>query len=432
MPAVPSAAPAPSPRSARQWLIAAAQSLGCAAVGMLIFLVAFGFTLEEFADDPPAPLLALAGVDALIGIPAGLAIGPLRFLPPGRLRTIAHLVLAGAAGISTWAAPASTLALLRLGRNRRLRIDILALVLVLATSLVTLLIDASVRTEAMTSFVVAAAAVMVVGAAIPLLIGRVLATRWELLQSLRAQAAAAEGEREAAEQARASADDARVAAEREAAALSREHDADAARIRAEERAALSRDMHDSVSHQLATIAMHAGAMTFREDLPVPELRRTAGTVRDAAQQANRELREVLVALRTGDTDAPLATVPTLTEIVDRARERGEDVSLTWEGLTPSDLDARGRGTVVALARILAETVTNAAKHAPGAAVTVVLRREDERLLLTVRNPLDGERETSVSTGHGLVGVQERSRLLGGDARHGPAGGCFEVEAWVPW
>ncbi|WP_341854284.1 histidine kinase [Brachybacterium sp. GPGPB12] len=255
---------------------------------------------------------------------------------------------------------------------------------------------------------------------------------------------AAERERVAAEQARSSADQARRSAEQaglsargEADALRRGRDAESARVRAEERAALARDMHDSVSHHLASIAMHAGAMAYREDLDPATSRETARTVRDAAQHANREPREVLVALRTADDHvaddaAPLATVPTLREAVDRARAGGQEVSLELDGLDVVELERLGRGTVVALARILGEALTNAAKHAPGSAVTVLLARRGEQVTLTVENPLTGEAQP-LSTGHGLIGVEERARLLGGGARWTRTEhGTFEMEAWPPW
>lgn len=430
----------------RSGLIAGAQSLGCLAVGGLMFLVAFGFTVEEFADRPPRLILMLVAADACAGFAVSVLIGPLRLLRPGPLHTALHLLIAAAAGLSSWALPASTIALIRLGRNRRLRIDVGAVVALSATTVATLLVDAAARDGVAATPLAFAVGLTAVIAAVPLLIGRVLGTRQALLRSLRDRAVAAEREREAAdrereaaEREREAAQREREAAEREAAALVREHEADIARIRAEERAALARDMHDSVSHQLATIAMHAGAITYREDLTEAEVRRAAGTVRDAAQAANRELREVLVALRSAETDAdtdePLATVPTLDQIADRARKRGADVTLTFDGLSREELAGRSRGTVVALARILSEAVTNAAKHAPGVPVFVLLQRDGDQLILTVRNPLPcaaGPQPRPTSTGHGLIGVQERARLLGGDSHHQVRDGWFEVRTWVPW
>ncbi|MGO1226021.1 MULTISPECIES: sensor histidine kinase [unclassified Brachybacterium] len=417
---------APSVRSPHQWAIAVVQSLVGTALGLLLFLISFGSLLMEFSDQPPGGLVALYAVDALVGIVATLAIGPLRFLRPGRLHSAAHLLLAASVGLSVWSMPAAALALYRIGLRRRTVLDVGTILLVAGTSLTALSLDARLREDQPDAVVLSAVGVMVVLALIPLLIGHVVGTRHELLASLRERTASAERERETAQRERA-------AAEREATALVREREADTARVRAEERAALARDMHDSISHHLATIAMHAGAMTYREDLSPEALRRSAGTVRDAAQQANRELRTVLTGLRSTEGDQPLATAPTLEGIVDRCREEGQEVELNWEGLTAEDLLARDRSTVVALARILGEVTVNAAKHAPGAPLQVTLLREDQRVVLQARNPLPSAPITAAaSTGHGLLGVQERARLLGGDARYGAHDELFEVEAWMPW
>ncbi|ASK65990.1 hypothetical protein CFK39_09330 [Brachybacterium avium] len=415
----------PSVRSPRQWAIAIAQSLVGTALGLLVFLIGFGVLLTEFSDHPPEGLVGLFALDALVGAVATLVIGPLRFLPPGRLHTAAHLLLAASVGLSSWSLSAAALALYRIGVRRRALLDVAVILLVAGTSMASLSVDARIRGETPEALVLVAMGVMVVFALIPLLLGHVVGTRHELLASLRERAASAERERETAQRERA-------AAEREAAALVREREAETARVRAEERAALARDMHDSISHHLAAIAMHAGAMAYREDLSPAELRRTADTVRDAAQQANRELRTVLSGLRTADGDAPLATAPTLAGIVERCREEGQEVELAWEGLAAEDLTSRGRGTVVALARVLSEVTVNAAKHAPGLPLQVTLSRQGEQVRLRARNPLPSEPVSTLSAGHGLLGVQERARLLGGDARHGEVDGAFEVEAWMPW
>ena len=113
-------------------------------------------------------------------------------------------------------------------------------------------------------------------------------------------------------------------------------------------------------------------------------------------------------------------------------EEGQEVELTWQGVSAEELAARDRSTVVALARILGEVTLNAAKHAPGTPLQVTLSREEELVRLRARNPLPAAPAPALSAGHGLLGVQERARLLGGDARHGAADGAFVVEAWMPW
>jgi signal transduction histidine kinase len=444
-PAVPAKGSAPSVRSLRSWAIATGQSLLCLGIGLFIFLIMLGDLLFEFDDAPPQSLLVLAGADALVGLVLSLAIGPLRFLRPGRAHAAAHLVLVAAGGLSSWSLPATAIALYRIGLRRRLVLDAAALVVLTGVVAGWTSLDSHLRGTSDTRLFLATLGVMLVLALVPLLVGRVVGTRHELIRTLRERAASAEREsasaereRASAERERVSAEQARASAQREADALRLGQDAEAARVRAEERAALARDMHDSVSHHLSAIAMHAGAMAYREDLDPETLRRTATTVRDAAQQANRELREVLVALRTTSDAAPLASLPTLQETVERARAHGQQVDLDLSGLAPEDFEQLGRGTVVALARILAEGLTNAAKHSPGAPVSVALARREEQVVLTVRNPLTGADagnqlpQPALSTGHGLVGVEERARLLGGGARCSRTGRGFEMEAWMPW
>ena len=53
--------------------------------------------------------------------------------------------------------------------------------------------------------------------------------------------------------------------------------------------------------------------------------------------------------------------------------------------------------------------------------------------LHASNPLPASAlHAPTSTGHGLLGIQERARLLGGDAEHRVQEDSFEVEAWMPW
>ena len=402
----------PSVRSGRDWMIAIAQSTASVILGGVVLLVSFGSLVTEFDDQPPVGLVLVVLLDAVVGIGATLAIGPLRFLRPGRLHTAVHLPLAALAGFSSWAIPAAGIALYRLGTRRRLAVDVSTLLAVTMVTAAALALDSRLRAEAIGAAELTAVAVVTLLAVIPLLSGRTVGTREALMDSWRQRAAAAE---------------------REAESLARERDAEAARVRAEERSALSRDMHDSISHHLAAIALHAGAMAYREDLPSSELRRAAATVRDSAQQANRELHTVLTSLRDSGGDAPLADVPALSEIVGTRRAAGQDFDLQWQGLTPEDLAHRDRSTVVALARVLTEVTANAAKHAPGAPLQLTISREGEQVRLDARNPLpEAAVVPPTSTGHGLLGVQERMRLLGGDARYGAEGNTFRVEARMPW
>ena len=82
-----------------------------------------------------------------------------------------------------------------------------------------------------------------------------------------------------------------------------------------------------------------------------------------------------------------------------------------------------------------ESLTNAAKHAPGAAAGVTLHWHEDRLELLVANGPATGREPGYrgsGTGHGIIGMRERARSCGGTlaAQPTPDGG-FEVRAAIP-
>jgi signal transduction histidine kinase len=86
-------------------------------------------------------------------------------------------------------------------------------------------------------------------------------------------------------------------------------------------------------------------------------------------------------------------------------------------------------------RIVQEGLTNARKHAPGAAVTVTVGgRPGSGLTLDIRNPWPVRPAGDIpGTGTGLVGLAERTTLAGGRLTHGRTpDGDFSLTAWLPW
>jgi len=86
------------------------------------------------------------------------------------------------------------------------------------------------------------------------------------------------------------------------AALERERELLAQAARAEERAELAREMHDVLAHKISLIAMHAGALAYRDDLGAEETRPVVGTIQQSATQALEELRTILGRLRQIDAE----------------------------------------------------------------------------------------------------------------------------------
>lgn len=217
----------------------------------------------------------------------------------------------------------------------------------------------------------------------------------------------------------------------EADAAHRGQEAREAQARQEERTAIAREMHDTVSHRLALVSLHAGALEYRDDLSPEQAREAAAVIRQGAQEAADELRAALQVLRSDPADTrPAPTLADLTDLVDGVRAAGAEVAL--EVRVPDDVEIPPSVTAH-LYRVLQESLTNAVKHAPGKPIAV---RVDvvpgEGATLAVGNPLAGEAEHGLGARVGLIGLRERVALAGGRFDAGPRGDRFVLETWVPW
>ncbi|MFF2406274.1 sensor histidine kinase [Streptomyces sp. NPDC058092] len=199
-----------------------------------------------------------------------------------------------------------------------------------------------------------------------------------------------------------------------------------------ERARIARELHDVVAHHISVISVQAE--TARLTTPgMPE----AGAKRlrdigDTARTALTEMRRLLGVLRE-DAGAPPVTrkpqpgLTQLNELLDEAREVGGAGARLIVSGPVSPLDP---GIELTTYRIVQEALTNARRHAPGAAVDVELRYAPQTLDLRIRD--NGPGPDRSTPGHGLLGMRERVAAVGGELRVGPApGGGFLVEARLP-
>jgi signal transduction histidine kinase len=223
----------------------------------------------------------------------------------------------------------------------------------------------------------------------------------------------------------------------------------AEQARRAERARIAAEMHDVLAHRVSLMALHAGALEVRPDLPPHEVRETAGLIRSTARQALTELRDIIGVLRgTGNpqegppgaeaSEAPLRPLPRLGDIahlVGGYQRAGLNVELDMRVAEPDAAPGPlGRDAY----RIVREALTNVSKHARGTAATVSLSgRPGEGLLVMVRNKLPAWAEPRPAelpgAGLGLVSLAERVALAGGTLAHGPDdNGDFVLTATLRW
>jgi signal transduction histidine kinase len=222
----------------------------------------------------------------------------------------------------------------------------------------------------------------------------------------------------------------------------REH---ARRAVLEERARIARDLHDVVAHHLSLMAIQAGTAPYRvAGLPDPA-REEFTSLSQAARAALADMRSLLGVLRSDQPPerapqpperAPQPRLADLPELAASAQRAGIDVELSMP-------DARGPvppSVEMCVYRIVQEALSNAGRHALGAAVTVNVSLDDGCLHLQVSNgpgipgqhQANGHQAASGHSGHGLPGMRERVTLLGGTLTAGPApGGGWAVSAVLP-
>ncbi|MEL4358781.1 MULTISPECIES: sensor histidine kinase [unclassified Luteococcus] len=214
--------------------------------------------------------------------------------------------------------------------------------------------------------------------------------------------------------------------------LRREQAATVAMARAEERTAIAREMHDTLSHRLAVISLHAGGLSVRPDLPVERITETASLIQATAQSASEELRDLLTLLREDTADRALpTTLADLDAILAGGRAAGLRVACDVDPTVRARLAELPVGRSAALAQTVREGLANCLKHAPDQPVAVAITADQSGATVLVCNPLS-RRDTGLAGGHGLVGLDERLRLARGRLRHGVVSGNHELEAWVPW
>ncbi|HVX43796.1 MAG TPA: sensor histidine kinase [Mycobacteriales bacterium] len=201
-----------------------------------------------------------------------------------------------------------------------------------------------------------------------------------------------------------------------------------------ERARIAHELHDVVAHHISMIAVQAEtARLTTPGLPERGAQRFSA-IGDTARAALTEMRRLLGVLREDADAAPAELQPQpglrqLNELIDAAREAsGSATRLILRG-SPAALDP---GVELAAYRIVQEALTNARRHAPGAAVDVELHYTEDALRLRIRDNGPGPLLVPAVGGHGLLGMRERALAVGGELDTGPAaGGGFLVTASLP-
>jgi two-component sensor histidine kinase len=169
-----------------------------------------------------------------------------------------------------------------------------------------------------------------------------------------------------------------------------------------ERARLAAEIHDGLAQDLA-LAMRELALLESEP-PPEQARASAERLREAISSARRVVRARLEDL---SVHIPLGGVQAVVEEVSARRGGGLPLSVRYEG--PA-VDVSPETTAVVV-RVLTEALANSARHAQPEHVSVLVRVEEERLMLVIEDDGVGFQPTDAGgpgDGHfGLTLMRER-------------------------
>ena len=183
-----------------------------------------------------------------------------------------------------------------------------------------------------------------------------------------------------------------------------------------ERMRIARELHDVVAHNVSVMTIQATAASrILANDPEAALDALASIERTGRETVD-EMRILLGVLRERGADEPFAPQPGLAELdalAERVRSAGLPVEVVVEG-RPRTLAA---GLDLAAYRIVQEALTNVLKHARGAQAGVTVRYTDTALELEVVDNGSGN-GAGGGTGNGLVGMQERVAMYGGQLEMG--------------
>ena len=243
-----------------------------------------------------------------------------------------------------------------------------------------------------------------------------------------------------------------LAAEQRAEEAERTREEVAARRVEEERVRIAREVHDITAHSLSAVSIQLAAAERLIERDPAAAKESVSSARKTAKGALDEIRGMIGVLRSGDS--PAETAPTdgtdrLGDLVRFLSEAGIDAVLDTAGYDRASVPAY---IDVALFGIAREATTNIVRHAHAKRASIALSLSGQTAYLRIENdaagaspqtcgkagdPIDPtaaapERGASGTGGHGIAGMVERARLLGGTLSAAPrADGGFVVSASIP-
>jgi two-component system, NarL family, sensor histidine kinase UhpB len=192
----------------------------------------------------------------------------------------------------------------------------------------------------------------------------------------------------------------------------------------DERRRIARELHDEVGQTLTGVILQVEGLsaTIPEELrpQLDELRETARHGTQEVRRIARQLRpEALEELGLQSAMAVLATT------------FGEQARIPVERQLET-VAALSQEQELVVYRVAQEALTNVGRHAQAGRVELRFERQEDAMVLTVRDDGRGIRPEELASSNGVRGMRERAMLIGAQLSiSAPAGGGTEVRLRIP-
>jgi signal transduction histidine kinase len=197
-----------------------------------------------------------------------------------------------------------------------------------------------------------------------------------------------------------------------------------------ERQRIAREVHDVIAHSLTVSMLHITAARLAVRRDPGEAEAALADAERLGRQALNDVRRTVGLLHEGTGSGTARALPGATDVpalVESYAAAGVDVRFECT----AELGTLSPAGGLALYRAVQEGLSNATKHAPGAAVAVSIRQHDGSLVAEVTNPYDAAAGRNGTVGLGLRGMRERVEAVGGTVAAGPRDDGWVTTCAVP-
>jgi signal transduction histidine kinase len=195
-----------------------------------------------------------------------------------------------------------------------------------------------------------------------------------------------------------------------------------------ERGRIAGELHDVLAQALSGAAIQLQGARL-----LAEREHTSSGVRAAIDRAGELVKDGLTSARQAVGALRGEELPGVAQLESLVATYRADMHLDVAFRNEGEPRAVAADAGLALYRGVQEALTNVARHAPGAATSVVLLYEPSRTSVTVENgpaPSQGDL-AGVGGGRGLESMRERLARAGGNAEAGPTEAGWRVRVEVP-